>query len=40
MHPTENDMADYIEFLDVGDKQLTVTSADTPKSGIKPIGSG
>lgn len=35
MHSTEDDIADYIEFLDVGDEPLTVTEADTPKKRYK-----
>lgn len=35
MHSTEDDIADYIEFLDVGDEPLTVTDADPPKKRYK-----
>lgn len=35
MHSTEDDIADYTEFLDVGDEPLTVTEADTPKKRYK-----
>lgn len=35
MHSTEDDIADYVEFLDVGDEPLTVTEADTPKKRYK-----
>ncbi|MCJ1477734.1 phosphatidylinositol-3,5-bisphosphate 5-phosphatase [Lambiella insularis] len=35
MHSTEEDIADYMEFLDVGDDPLTVTEADTPKKRYK-----
>ena len=35
MHSTEDDIADYTEFLDVGEDPLTVTDADTPKKRYK-----
>ena len=35
MHPTEDDIADYTEFLDVGEDPLTVTVTDTPKKRYK-----
>ena len=35
MHSTEDDIADYVEFLDVGDEPLTVTDADPPKKRYK-----
>lgn len=35
MHSTEEDIALYIEFLDVGDEPLTVTDADPPKKRYK-----
>ena len=35
LHPTEDDIADYTEFLDVGEDPLTVTDADTPKKRYK-----
>lgn len=35
MHSTEDDLADYAEFLDVGDEPLTVTEADTAKKRYK-----
>ena len=35
MHCTEDDIADYTEFLDVGEDPLTVTDADTPKKRYK-----
>ena len=35
MHSTEDDIADYTEFLDVGDEPLTVTEVDTPKKRYK-----
>lgn len=35
MHSTEDDIADYTEFLDVGEEPLTVTDADTPKKRYK-----
>lgn len=34
-HSTEDDIADYTEFLDVGEDPLTVTDADTPKKRYK-----
>ena len=35
MHSTEDDIADYCEFLNVGEDPLTVTDADTPKKRYK-----
>ena len=35
MHSTEDDIADYTEYLDVGDEPLTVTEADPPKKRYK-----
>lgn len=35
LHSTEEDVTDYMEFLDVGDDPLTVTEADTPKKRYK-----
>ena len=35
MRSTEDDIADYTEFLDVGEEPLTVTDADTPKKRYK-----
>ena len=35
LHSTEEDIADYAEFLDVGEAPLTVTEADTPKKRYK-----
>ena len=35
LHSTEEDIADYEEFLDVGEAPLTVTEADTPKKRYK-----
>ncbi len=35
MHSTEDDIADYTEFLDVGEDPLTVTDVDTPKKRYK-----
>ncbi|MCJ1396760.1 phosphatidylinositol-3,5-bisphosphate 5-phosphatase [Xylographa bjoerkii] len=35
LHSTEEDIADFLEFLDVGDDPLTVTDADTPKKRYK-----
>ena len=35
MQATEDDIADFREFLDVGDDPLTVTEADTPKKRYK-----
>ncbi|MCJ1403700.1 phosphatidylinositol-3,5-bisphosphate 5-phosphatase [Xylographa trunciseda] len=34
-HSTDEDLADFLEFLDVGDDPLTVTDADTPKKRYK-----
>lgn len=35
LHSTEEDIADYEEFLDVGEAPLTVIEADTPKKRYK-----
>ena len=35
MHSTEDDIADYVEFLDVGEDALTVLETDTPKKRYK-----
>jgi len=35
MHSTEDDLADYTEFLEIGDEPLTVTDADTAKKRYK-----
>lgn len=35
LHSTEEDVADFLEFLDVGDDPLTVTDADPPKKRYK-----
>ena len=35
LHSTEDDLADYAEFLDVGDEPLTVTEVDTAKKRYK-----
>ena len=35
MHSTEDDLADYTEFLDIGEDPLTVTEADTAKKRYK-----
>ena len=35
MTSTEDDIADYMEFLEVGEDPLTVTEADTPKKRYK-----
>ena len=35
LHPSEEDIAAYLEFLDVGDNPLIVTDADTPKKRYK-----
>lgn len=35
MHATEDDLADYAEFLDIGEDPLTVTEADTAKKRYK-----
>ena len=35
LHTTDEDMADYVEFLEVGEDPLTVTEADTPKKRYK-----
>lgn len=35
MHSTEEDVADYAEFLDLGEDPLTVTDADTAKKRYK-----
>ena len=35
MHSTEDDLADYAEFLDIGEDPLTVTEADTAKKRYK-----
>ena len=35
MHSTEEDIADFSAFLEVGDEPLTVTDADTPKKRYK-----
>lgn len=35
MHSTEDDLAEYAEFLDVGEDPLTVTEADTAKKRYK-----
>lgn len=35
MHSTEDDIADYVEFLTVGDEPLTVADADPPQKRYK-----
>lgn len=35
MHSTEDDLADYAEFLEIGEDPLTVTEADTAKKRYK-----
>jgi len=35
LHSTEEDIADFVEFIYVGDDPLTVTDADTPKKRYK-----
>ncbi len=35
MHSTEDDLADYVEFLNTGEDPLTVTEADTAKKRYK-----
>ncbi|MCJ1339813.1 phosphatidylinositol-3,5-bisphosphate 5-phosphatase [Bachmanniomyces sp. S44760] len=35
LHSTTDDLADYVEFLDVAEDPLTVTEADTPKKRYK-----
>lgn len=35
MHSTDDDLADYAEFLDIGEDPLTVTEADTAKKRYK-----
>ncbi|MCJ1409301.1 phosphatidylinositol-3,5-bisphosphate 5-phosphatase [Ptychographa xylographoides] len=35
LHSTEEDIADFVEFIDVGEDPLTVTEADTPKKRYK-----
>ena len=35
LHPTDDEIADYTEFLDVGEDPLTVTDVDTPKKRYK-----
>ena len=35
MHSSEDDLADYAEFLDIGEDPLTVTEADTAKKRYK-----
>jgi len=35
MHPTEDDIADYVDFLDVDDDALTVFETDGPKKRYK-----
>ena len=35
LHSTEDDIADFLEFVYVGDDPLTVTDADTPKKRYK-----
>ena len=35
MHSTEDDLADFLEFLEIGDEPLTVTDADTSKKRYK-----
>ena len=43
MHSTQEDLADYNEFLEVGEDPLTVTDADTAKKtvqGLSTVGQG
>ena len=35
LHSTEDDLADHVEFLDIGEEPLTVTEADTAKKRYK-----